>query len=54
MEHESMSHGNHDKHDLGHSSHHAMMIEDFKKRFWVVLVLTIPIVILSDMVQMLL
>lgn len=51
---ESMSHGNHDKHDLGHSSHHAMMIEDFKKRFWVVLVLTIPIVILSDMVQMLL
>ncbi len=54
MEHQSMDHGNHGKHDIGHSSHHAMMIEDFKKRFWVVLVLTIPIVILSEMVQMLL
>ncbi len=54
MDHKTMDHGNHGKHDIGHSSHHAMMIEDFKKRFWVVLVLTIPIVILSDMVQMLL
>ncbi len=34
----------------GHN-HHAMMIADFKKRFYVVLVLTIPIMLLSTMIQ---
>ncbi|OQP59980.1 ATPase [Niastella vici] len=34
----------------GHD-HHAMMIDDFKKRFYVVLVLTIPIMLLSEMIQ---
>ena len=34
----------------GHD-HHAMMIEDFRKRFYVVLILTIPIVSLSPMIQ---
>jgi P-type Cu2+ transporter len=34
----------------GHN-HHAMMIGDFKKRFYVVLVLTIPIMLLSEMIQ---
>ncbi len=34
----------------GHN-HHAMMIADFKKRFYVVLVLTIPIMMLSMMIQ---
>ncbi len=34
----------------GHN-HHAMMIADFKKRFYVVLVLTIPIMLLSPMIQ---
>ncbi len=38
---------------MGHTGHdhHAMMIEDFKKRFYVVLVLTIPIMLLSEMIQ---
>jgi Cu2+-exporting ATPase len=31
--------------------HHAMMISDFKKRFFVVLVLTLPIMLLSTMIQ---
>src|SRR5216117_322537 len=31
--------------------HHAMMIADFKKRFYVVLILTIPIMLLSEMIQ---
>src|SRR5436190_4510220 len=37
----------------GHESHdhHKMMIADFKKRFYVVLVLTIPIMLLSEMIQ---
>ncbi len=34
----------------GHD-HHAMMIGDFKKRFYVVLVLTAPIMLLSEMIQ---
>ncbi|MDN3687288.1 copper-translocating P-type ATPase [Cyclobacterium jeungdonense] len=40
------SHKNHSHHD-----HHAMMIKDFKKRFWISLVLTIPILVLSEMIQ---
>ncbi len=40
---------NHDKHN--HSEHHGHMIEDFKKRFWISLVITIPILLLSPLVQ---
>lgn len=38
---------------MGHEGHdhHAMMIDDFKKRFYVVLVLTIPVMLLSEMIQ---
>ena len=35
---------------MGHD-HHAMMIVDFKKRFYIVLVLTIPIMLLSATIQ---
>lgn len=35
----------------GGHSHHTGMIEDFKKRFYVVLILTIPIMVLSPMIQ---
>ena len=58
--HKAMPHGEdtpppHEEH-MGHEAHgghdhHRMMIEDFKKRFWVSLVLSIPVVILSPMVQ---
>lgn len=45
------SHGNeHSGHSGGHA-HHAGMIEDFKKRFYIVLTLTIPIMGLSPMIQ---
>src|ERR1700730_10824714 len=33
------------------NDHHNMMITDFRKRFYVVLVLTIPIILLSEMIQ---
>jgi len=38
---------------MGHEghNHHAMMIADFRKRFYVVLILTIPIMLLSEMIQ---
>jgi Cu2+-exporting ATPase len=39
------SHGEH-----GHD-HHAMMIDDFRKRFWISLLLSLPVIIISPMVQ---
>src|SRR6056297_456196 len=55
-DHDSDEHGshNHDSHDHGshdHTQHHKMMIKDFKKRFWISLILTIPILALSAMIQ---
>lgn len=46
---ERMQH--HDHHN--HHNHHQHMIEDFRKRFWISLILTLPILILSPMLQML-
>lgn len=46
-EHSNMNHAG------GHAEHHAMMIKDFKKRFWLSLILAVPISILSPMFQML-
>ncbi|MBN8834331.1 MAG: copper-translocating P-type ATPase [Niastella sp. SCN 39-18] len=52
MDHSKMQHdhGNIPMGMAGHD-HHKMMIEDFKKRFWVSLILTIPILVLSPMIQ---
>jgi Cu2+-exporting ATPase len=56
--HQQASHHDHHAHGadnahMGHAGHdhHAMMIDDFKKRFYVVLALTIPILLLSEMIQ---
>jgi len=38
-------------HQSGSHAHHAGMIDEFKRRFYVVLVLTIPIMALSPMIQ---
>ncbi|MFH1441492.1 MAG: copper-translocating P-type ATPase [Candidatus Omnitrophota bacterium] len=35
----------------GHWGHHAHMAADFKRRFWVSFIVTIPVVILSPMIQ---
>ncbi|CQR47540.1 Copper-exporting P-type ATPase B [Paraliobacillus sp. PM-2] len=49
------AHPNHEGHDHkehGHHGHdHGHMIEDFKKRFYLSLVVTIPILLLSPMIQ---
>src|SRR5699024_3941434 len=45
-QHQGHNHGHHD-----HSHHHEEMVEDFKRRFYVSLVITIPILILSPMIQ---
>ena len=35
----------------GHGSHHAMMVADFRKRFWISLIITVPILLLSPLIQ---
>ena len=35
----------------GHQDHHAHMVADFRRRFWISMVLTIPILLLSPMIQ---
>ncbi len=35
----------------GHQNHHAMRIADFRRRFWVSLALTVPILVLSPLIQ---
>ena len=42
--------GNHD-HSGGHHDHHAHMIEDFKKRFYINTALSIPVLAFSEMIQ---
>ncbi len=61
MDHSS-AHSNHSHHKSmkgkkdhqDHSMHHQHMIADFKKRFWVSLVITLPIIVLAPMIQELL
>ena len=36
--------------NAGHD-HHKMMIEDFRKRFYVTLIITVPVMLLSPMIQ---
>ena len=43
--------GHEDSHEDGHHDHHAHMVEDFKKRFWISLALSVPVVLLSPMIQ---
>ena len=49
--HHNQAHQNepHKQHD--HSSHHAHMVEDFKKRFYISLLVSLPVLILSPMLQ---
>ena len=45
-------HGGHEGHSgHDHSQHHAMMIKDFRKRFWISLAISVPILVLSPMIQ---
>ena len=37
---------------VGHHDHHAMMVNDFRRRFFVSLIFMIPILLLSPMIQM--
>ncbi|GMN11040.1 heavy metal translocating P-type ATPase [Croceitalea sp. MTPC9] len=56
-DHSKMNHkgGDHSGHNPGHGQmghdHHKMMVKDFRKRFWVSLIITIPILFFSPMIQ---
>jgi Cu2+-exporting ATPase len=53
MEQGDMKHGEHGpqgKH-AEHTDHHAMMVEDFKKRFFVSIIITIPVLLLSPIIR---
>jgi Cu2+-exporting ATPase len=43
-DHQSGGHG-------GHHDHHAHMVADFRKRFWISLALSVPVIVLSPMLQ---
>jgi Cu2+-exporting ATPase len=52
---QSDSHAKHDthgKHESGnHQNHHAQMVADFRRRFWIALGLSVPIVLLAPFIQ---
>lgn len=45
------NHDHHHEQDHSHGGHHEHMVKDFKKRFYISLILTVPILILSPMIQ---
>ena len=45
------AHMEHEQHKAEGHDHHAMMEADFRRRFWVVLALTIPVLFLSPTIQ---
>lgn len=47
--HDENGHGNNGHGHAGHD--HAAMIDDFKKRFWIFLIVSIPVILLSEMIQ---
>ncbi len=51
--HQGTNPSKHDGHKSGvHHDHHAMMVADFRRRFFISLVLMVPILTLSPMIQM--
>lgn len=48
---EDGAHAEHQKHDGGGGDHHAHMVADFKQRFYISLAVSIPILLLSPMIQ---
>jgi len=51
-EHEEMKHSHHEHHGgHDHTEHHKHMVKDFKKRFFISVIVTIPILLLSPLIQ---
>ncbi|MFB1100451.1 heavy metal translocating P-type ATPase [Terribacillus sp. JSM ZJ617] len=55
VHHKEMNHDDHSDHSgSGHGAHHGHMVEDFKRRFFISLLVSIPVFFLSHMIQSLL
>lgn len=50
-DHDHSNHDQGDNHSHNHNNHHELMIKDFKKRLWISLIVTVPILLLSPMIQ---
>jgi len=48
---EKNHHHSHENGHEDHPDHHAQMAQDFLKRFWISIILTIPVIVLSPMIQ---
>ncbi len=44
-------HGGHDHEGHDHREHHKQMAQDFKRRFWISLIVTLPILLLAPLIQ---
>jgi P-type Cu2+ transporter len=54
-DHDQPTHSGHEENgDQNHHDHHTHMVADFRQRFWIALGITVPILILSPMIQELL
>lgn len=42
---------NHEGHDHDHGDHHQQMVEDFRRRFWISLIFTVPLLLFSTTIQ---
>src|SRR3546814_1415057 len=52
MMHHDHGHAGHDHSGHGHSGHdHTAMVADFRRRFWISMVLTVPVLALSPMIR---
>ncbi|MDG5816736.1 heavy metal translocating P-type ATPase [Chitinispirillales bacterium ANBcel5] len=53
--HSDQGHTNHESHreshEGAHGDYHSGMVKEFRRRFWVALIITIPILLLSPMIQ---
>jgi P-type Cu2+ transporter len=58
LHHQNHLHSEHLQHQINHTGegmhhdHHKMMIDDFKRRFYVTLLITLPVMMLSPMIQL--
>lgn len=43
--------GHESAHKMRHEDHHAHMVKDFRRRFWVSLAVSVPVLLLSPMIQ---
>ena len=50
-DHEHHNHNEQHNNKHNHQDHHKHMVEDFKKRFWISLIVTVPILLLSPLIQ---